>query len=191
MPKDQPVDLQLASSEVVFEGRIWDVVRETFQYGDANLVREFVRHPGAVAVLAVDDQDRVLLIRQYRHPVRAYLWEIPAGLLDQPGEPLEAAARRELLEETGYVAGNLEELTSFMTTPGGNSEVITVFLARNLEHVGHEIELEGEERDLVVEWFPLEQALSSVLSAQMRSPSAVVGIMSLALKLGIRPSHRG
>ena len=188
MPKDQPVDLNVTASEVVFEGRIWDVVRETFDYGDTGLVREFVAHPGAVAVLAVDESERVLLIRQYRHPVRSYLWEIPAGLLDQAGESLEAAARRELLEETGYVAKKLELLSSFMTTPGGNSEVITVFLASDLEHVGHEFELEGEERDLLVEWVPLNEALSSVLKSEMRSPSAVVGIMAAAFKLGIKPN---
>ena len=176
---------------MVFEGKIWDVVREKFRYGEGTLVREFVAHPGAVAVLAIDAEQRVLLIRQYRHPVRSYLWEIPAGLLDQAGESLEAAAARELLEETGYVAEKLELLNSFMTTPGGNNEVITVFLASDLKHVGHDLDLEGEERDLLVEWVPLSEALQSVLASEMRSPSAVVAIMAAAFKLGVSPATLG
>jgi 8-oxo-dGTP pyrophosphatase MutT (NUDIX family) len=188
MPKDQLSTPEVIATEVPFVGRIWNIVRETFNYNGSPLVREFVQHPGAVAILAIDELQRVLLIRQYRHPVRSYLWEIPAGLLDVPGEPRIDAAKRELLEETGYEAETWSELTSFMTTPGGNDEVITVFLAQDLKHVGHNLELEGEETDMLVEWFPLQEALDSVLSAEMRSPSAVVGIMSAAFQLGVLPS---
>jgi len=156
MPKDQPVTPQILATETVFRGKIWDVARETFDYNGQKLVREFVQHPGAVGVLALDEQQRVLLIRQYRHPVRSYLWEIPAGLLDVPGEERLAAAKRELMEETGYEAGSWSKLMDFMTTPGGNDEVITIFLAQNLQHVGHNLELEGEEVDMLKEWFPLK-----------------------------------
>ena len=185
MPKDQPVQLPIESSEIAMHGKIWDVVRERFVYGSESLTREFVAHPGAVAVVAFDEEQRVLLIRQYRHPVRSYLWEIPAGLLDVTGESLETAARRELLEETGYEAEELTLLTRFMTTPGGNSEVIYIYLAQGLKHVGYELGLSGEEVDMQVEWFPLPEVLDSVLSADMQSPSAVVGVMALAHKLGM------
>jgi 8-oxo-dGTP pyrophosphatase MutT (NUDIX family) len=188
MPKDLPATPLVTKTEVPFVGKIWNIVRESFDYNGVSLVREFVQHPGAVAILAIDEQQRVLLIRQYRHPVRSYLWEIPAGLLDIPGEPRIDAAKRELLEETGYQAETWSELTNFMTTPGGNDEVITIFLAQNLKHVGHDLELEGEETDMLVEWFPLSEALQSVLSWQMQSPSAVVGIMAAAFKLGVQPS---
>lgn len=191
MPKDQLASPSVTKTEVPFVGRIWNIVRETFDYNGASLVREFVQHPGAVAILAMDEAQRVLLIRQYRHPVRSYLWEIPAGLLDVPGEPRVDAAKRELLEETGYEAAEWSELTSFMTTPGGNDEVITVFLAQKLQHVGHDLELEGEETDMLVEWFPLQEALQSVLKAEMQSPSAVVGIMAAAFKLGVGPGLLG
>jgi len=187
MPKDQPASFSVTKTEVPFVGRIWNIVRETFDYNQQSLVREFVQHPGAVAILAIDESQRVLLIRQYRHPVRSYLWEIPAGLLDVPGEPRIDAAKRELLEETGYEAASWSELTSFMTTPGGNDEVITIFLARDLKHVGHNLELEGEETDMLVEWFPLAEALDSVLAAEIKSPSAVVGIMAAAFQLGASP----
>ena len=185
MPKDRPAPLAISKSEVVFEGKIWDITRESFDYNGETLVREFVAHPGAVAVVALNDADQVLLINQYRHPVREYLWEIPAGLLDLPGESKLEAAKRELLEETGYIAESWEELIEFHTTPGGNNETIAIFLARQLRHQGHELELEGEETDLKVEWVSLSEALDSVLASEMRSPSAAVGIMAAARKLGI------
>ena len=185
MPKDERVELPVLTSEVAFRGKIWDIKRESFEYNGGTLVREFVAHPGAVAILAVDAEQRVLLIRQYRHPVRSYLWEIPAGLTDVPGEPRIDAAKRELMEETGYVAGKWTKLTDFMTTPGGNDEVITIFLAEDLEHVGHNLELEGEEVDMIKQWFPLSEALASVLASEIQSPSAVVGIMAAALRYGL------
>jgi ADP-ribose pyrophosphatase len=90
-----------------------------------------------------------------------------------------------LLEETGYIAESWSELIEVHTTPGGNNETIAIFLARELRHQGHEFELEGEETDMKVEWFALSEALESVLASDMRSPSAAVGIMAAARKLGI------
>lgn len=182
MPKDQRASLSVSKRDVVFKGKIWDIVSETFQYNGTPLVREFVAHPGAVAVIAQNENDEVLLIKQYRHPVREYLWEIPAGLLDVPGESRLEAAKRELLEETGYIADHWEELISFHTTPGGNDETITVFVANQVRHQGHDLELEGEETDLELRWVPLADAVQSVLNSEMRSPSAGYGLMALALK---------
>ena len=187
MPKDESVDFPILSAETAFEGKIWNIERESFDYNDSVLTREFVAHPGAVAILAIDDLQRVLLIRQYRHPVRKYLWEIPAGLTDIPGEPRLEAAKRELMEETGYVASDWTKLQDFMTTPGGNDEVISIYLARGLTHVGHDLELDGEEVDMISQWFPLEEALASVLASEIQSPSAVVGIMAAAHRLGVKP----
>jgi 8-oxo-dGTP pyrophosphatase MutT (NUDIX family) len=155
MPKDRPASLAISESEVVFNGKIWDIKRESFDYNGKTLVREFVAHPGAVAIVALNQDNEVLLINQYRHPVREYLWEIPAGLLDMPGESKLEAAKRELLEETGYIAESWSELIEFHTTPGGNNETIAIFLARELRHQGHEFELEGEETDMKVEWLSL------------------------------------
>ena len=185
MPKDQPVAIGLSNSEVVFEGMIWDVVRDTFEYNGSTLKREYVAHPGAVAIVATNPQDEVLLIKQYRHPVREYLWEIPAGLLDMPGESRLEAAKRELLEETGYIATQWQELIEFHTTPGGNDETITVFVAQDLRLQGHDLELEGEEVDLELRWVPLAEALGSVLKSEMRSPSAGYAILALAHQLGV------
>lgn len=185
MPYDQDASLSVSKRDVVFKGKIWDVVSETFNYNDAQLTREFVAHPGAVAVIALNEDQEILLIKQYRHPVREYLWEIPAGLLDMPGESRLEAAKRELLEETGYIAAQWQELIEFHTTPGGNDETITIFVAQELRLQGHDLELEGEEVDLELRWVPLAEALGSVLKSEMRSPSAGYGIMALAHQLGV------
>ena len=181
MPKDEAASLEVQSSETVFEGRIWNVKRDVVDYKGEQIVREYVAHPGAVAVVAINERSEVLLIKQYRHPVGEYLWEIPAGLLDVAGESKLNAAQRELHEETGWVATQWEELTSFYTTPGGNSEEITIFLAQDLSFRGHSLKLEGEEVDMEVAWVPIAEAVTSVMKSDMKSPSAVVGIMALAI----------
>jgi ADP-ribose pyrophosphatase len=182
MPKDQPFAVNVSSSEVALRGMIWNVQREVFEFADQTLTREFVEHPGAVAIVAINEAGQVLLIRQYRHPVGELLWEIPAGLLDVDGESHESAARRELLEETGYLAGELEPLIEFFTTPGGSTEKISIFLARDLELSKERPALEGEEVDMLVEWVALDDALSAVLASEIKSPSAAVGIMAVALR---------
>ena len=181
MPKDQPFAANISSSEVVFNGMIWSVKSETFEFAGEKLTREFVAHPGAVAVVAVNDANEVLLIRQYRHPVQAFLWEIPAGLLDVAGEIPVDAAQRELVEETGYRAGEMKPLIEFYSTPGGNSELIKVFKASNLEYVGRPEEQDGEERELIIDWVHFDVAIASVLASEIKSPSAQVGLMALAL----------
>lgn len=182
MPKDEPHIPAVTESEITFQGMIWDVVSETFDFNHESLTRQYVNHPGAVAVVAVNSENEVLLIKQYRHPVRSYLWEIPAGLLDVPGEAEIDAAKRELLEETGYVAEQWSELIEFYTTPGGNSERIKVFFAQKISFVGRPENQEGEEANLQLDWVPLEDAVSAVLRSDIKSPSAAVGLMALALR---------
>ena len=96
---DEPVEVEVVDSDLVYEGHVWDVRSDTIRYGDAEITRQYVEHPGAAAVVALDDEDRVLVLQQYRHPIRHRDWEIPAGLLDVPGEPPREAALRELAEE--------------------------------------------------------------------------------------------
>ncbi|NLF04637.1 MAG: NUDIX hydrolase [Actinomycetales bacterium] len=166
--------------EEIFAGRVWDVVAEDVDLGHSVVRREFVAHPGAVAVVAIDPEDRVLLLKQYRHPVRGFLWEPPAGLLDVEGEDPVDAARRELAEEADLVAGTWEHLVSFRSTPGGSSEEIIVYLARDLapvpeaeRHVRTE-----EEADLEPVWVPFDEAVAGVLEGRLHSPTAVVGILA-------------
>ena len=126
----------VTSSELSFAGRVWDVRSEHVDLGEGGVVvRDFVDHTGAVAVLAIDDEDRVVLVQQYRHPVGAFEWELPAGLLDVDGEPAHVSAARELHEEADLVAGEWHLLLDHYTSPGGSSEALRVFLARDLTDV--------------------------------------------------------
>lgn len=172
---DERIDLPIVSSEVVFEGAIWDVRRETFDYNGDQITREFVDHTGAVSVLAVDDEDRVLLIKQYRHPIRSREWEIPAGLLDVADEdPLEAA-KRELAEEVDLSADSWSVLSDYVTTPGGNNEAIRVYLARGLTDTDA-FAREDEEADIEKRWVPLDEALDAVVARRVQNPSLVVAV---------------
>jgi ADP-ribose pyrophosphatase len=171
-------------SEVVFEGKVWDVRRDTVDLGQAGQVRrEYVDHPGAVAIVAlrqVDGRDQVLLIQQYRHPVGAFEWELPAGLLDVAGEPPWLGAARELHEEADLTAGAWHVLIDFYGSPGGLSEALRVFLARDLTGVprAERFTREDEEHGMPVCWVDLDEAHGAVLAGQLHNPSAVVGILT-------------
>lgn len=167
----------------VHHGVVWDIVSEDVDLGAAGIVtREWVDHPGAVATIALDDADRILLLRQYRHPVRRELWEPPAGLLDVAEEDACVAAARELAEEADLVAGRWDVLVDYYTTPGGNNEALRVFLARDLSPVPDterhaRVEEEAEMEPL---WVPLDEAVEAVLAGRLHNPSTVVGVLALA-----------
>lgn len=181
--RDEQVDVDIVESELVYEGRVWDVRSDTLRYGDAEIVRQYVAHPGAAAIVAIDDRDRVLLIQQYRHPIRHRDWEIPAGLLDVAGEsPLESAVR-ELAEEADLEAAQWDELVSIFTTPGGNDEVVHLFLARGLTSITEAHAREDEEADIRIEWMPLAEAVSAVLAGRLRNGILAVGVLAAAERL--------
>lgn len=180
---DEPVDATVLESERVYEGRVWDVRSDTVAYGDGRIVRQYVDHPGAAAVVAVDDESRVLLIQQYRHPIRLRDWEVPAGLLDVAGEtPLETA-RRELAEEADLVAESWEPLLSIFTTPGGNDEVVHLFLARGLSPAGEVHAREDEEADIRLEWVPLTDVVAGIFAGRLRNGIMTVGVLAAAERL--------
>ena len=180
---DEPVDARVLDSELVYQGRVWDVRNDTVAYGDGQIVRQYVDHPGAAAVVAVDDEGRVLLIQQYRHPIRHRDWEIPAGLLDMAGEtPLETAMR-ELAEEVDLVASSWEPLVSIFTTPGGNDEIVHLFLARGLAPANEVHAREDEEADIRLEWLPLPDAVAGVLAGRLRNGILAVGLLAAAERL--------
>lgn len=173
---DDFVALPIRSSEVVFDGMVWDVRRETFELGGHEITREFVDHTGAVAVLALDAEDRVLLLKQYRHPIRARDWEIPAGLLDIEGEPPLAGAQRELAEEADLVASEWGLLADFFTTPGGNNEAIRIYLARGLSAADEIFDRTEEEAEIELRWVSLDDAYSAVLERRIGN-----GILAIAI----------
>ena len=172
----------VVSSDIQFRGRLVTVRTDKVRMPGGNLAeREVVQHPGAVAVLALDDADQVLMIRQYRHPVGRLLWEIPAGLRDVAGEPLLATAQRELLEEAGYRARDWRVLVDFYSSPGFTTERLRVFLARGLELVPpaeRDFVPEDEETQLVVDWLGLDDAVRKVLAGDLHNGAAAVGILA-------------
>jgi 8-oxo-dGDP phosphatase len=143
--------------------------------------REVVEHPGAVAVVALDADERVLMIRQYRHPVGRLLWETPAGLRDVAGEPLHVTAERELLEEAGYRAVRWAVLTDTFTSPGISTERLRIFLARDLTEVPESERSyvrQHEEADLAYTWLPLDQAVARVQGGYLHNGVTALGILS-------------
>lgn len=167
----------------VYGGRIFDMRSDTIDLGAGGVVaRDYVDHPGAVAVIALDELDRILLLRQYRHPVARELWEPPAGLLDVPGEDARAAAARELAEEADLTATRWDVLVDYFTTPGGSNEALRVFLARDLAPVAdaERFVREAEELDMPLRWVPFDEAVAAVLAGDLHNPSAVAGILAAA-----------
>ncbi|HLR27924.1 MAG TPA: NUDIX hydrolase [Ruania sp.] len=180
---DQPGDLPVSHSRTVHQGAVFDLVSEQVDLGSAGVVqREFLSHPGAVAILALDERERVAMVHQYRHPVRSYLWEIPAGLLDVPGETRLAAAQRELAEEADLRAEDWHTLLDFYTTPGGSNEPIRIFLARGLHQVPRDQrhQREAEELEMTVRWVDLDEAVAAVLAGRIHNSSAAAGLLAAA-----------
>lgn len=182
--------LPVSESDVVMTGRIWSVVRDVVDLGQAGQVtREYVDHPGAVSVVALRQDrghDEVLLIQQYRHPVRSFEWELPAGLLDVPGEPGVEAAARELAEEADLVAGQWDLLNEYFSSPGGLNEAIRIFLARDLNDVpeAERFEREGEELGMPTRWVNLDVAVQAILAGRIRNAAAVIGLLSAYVNRG-------
>jgi len=175
------------SSRTAFEGKVVSLRQDEVQMSDGSTgQRDVVVHPGAVGVLALDDEERIVMIRQYRHPVRRYLWELPAGIKDVADEPLIETARRELAEEAGLQAGRWHRLLDFFATPGGSSEEVTVFLARELSEAvpPEDFVVSGEELDLEVRRVPLAEALAAVQSGRIRNSIAVAGILAAVVAKG-------
>jgi 8-oxo-dGTP pyrophosphatase MutT (NUDIX family) len=168
MLKPTPID-----SHHIHSGRIIDVSTERLRYANGREYDlDFVRHPGAAAVVAVDDGDRVCLVRQYRHGVTDFLWEIPAGKLDA-GEAPQVCAVRELAEETGVAAKRWTSLGQFLPAPGIFTEVIHLYLARDLE-VGPPAPDADEE--LEIQWLPLREAVEMVLRGELNDGKTALAL---------------
>ena len=179
--RDRAVVKPVSASRTVHHGMVWDVVRDTVDLGEAGRVdREYIRHPGAVGVLALDDQERVLFLRQYRHPVRMELWELPAGLLDVDGEPPLEAAKRELAEEADLRAERWDVLVDWFNSPGGMTEALRLYVARGLSPVPHDERhtRDGEELGMPLLWATLDQARDAVLAGELHNPGAMVGVLA-------------
>jgi 8-oxo-dGTP pyrophosphatase MutT (NUDIX family) len=183
-------EFRIVDSRDVHIGRIMALrVDQVEMPGGSVAAREVVEHFGAVAVVALDPEDNVVLIHQYRHPLGHRLWELPAGLLDSGTEDPADAARRELAEEVGLAAAEWSVLADLATSPGISDEVVRIFLARGLSEVGREIAEDDEEADLTSERVPLAEAVRMVLAGEIINGHTVAGLLAAhaALTTGFVP----
>lgn len=174
---DEPFAAEVLDSEVVYRGNVWNIVKDRFRLGDDEISREYMAHTGAVAILALDERDRVLVIKQYRHPIRMRDWELPAGLLDIDGESPLLAARRELAEEADLVAETWDLLGEFSTSAGGSNEVVRIFLARGVSAATEVFARTEEEAGIEVRWVPLDDIIDGVLSRDLQNSILMVGAL--------------
>ena len=178
-----PHEYRVLDSETVFDGPIFSLHRDTVAMpGGGDSVRDVVRHPGAVAIVALDDEDRVLLLRQYRHALGRYLWELPAGLRDADGEAPLATAKRELAEEAELAAGRWSLLATIHSSPGFSDELVLIYLAEDLTAADRPegFTVEHEEADMTLERVPLADAVQRVFDGDIRNASAVAGLLAAA-----------
>lgn len=185
--RDETVSYPIIDSTCRFEGNVWEVRTDTVTIpttaeATETVTRDVVVHTGAVGVIALNSRQEVYLLRQYRHPVSMALFEPPAGLLDHTGESALATAQRELAEEAGLEADTWNVLVDFFTSPGGTSEALRIFLARDVRaRPGGRIATgEAEEVSMPGAWVPLDEAVSRVMGGNLGNPTAVVGILATA-----------
>jgi 8-oxo-dGDP phosphatase len=170
-------DYEVLSTEVAFEGRVIDVHKDEVSMPDGGTSqRDVVVHPGAVAVVAVGERG-VLLVNQYRHPVRRHVDELPAGLLDKDGESALVAAQRELAEEAGLGASTWHVLADVLSSVGMTDEAVRIYLARDLAEVDRDVQ-EHEEQEMTTAWVPLEEAAHRVLRGDIENAVCCVGVLA-------------
>lgn len=188
-----PHEYRVVSTESLYDGTIISLRKDTVAMpGGGESQREVVSHPGAVAVVALDEDDNVVLVRQYRHPLRTHLWELPAGLRDAEGEPPLETAKRELAEEALLAAARWSLLTTTYSTPGFCDEAVLVYLAEELRDVERPegFLVEHEELDMSVERVPLTDAVQRIFDGDIRNALAVIGLFAAALVRSSNPELR-
>ena len=168
---------KVLDSRTEYTGKIMSIRRDELTRGDGKtFIRETAVASDAVGIVALDEKGRILLIRQYRHPMGRPVWEIPAGRMDVDGEKPEETALRELREETDTTAASVELLTLFLNSAGWTTERTYVYLAKGLTNVP-EFERENEEADIEKKWIPLEEAAELVKSGEIDDAKTVIGIL--------------
>lgn len=181
---------EVMRSRLEYDGALVKVRVDTVVEPDGSQAeREVVEHVGSVAVVAVDDRQRVLLIRQYRHPAGQYLWELPAGLCDKPGEPPLHAAQRELAEEAQLRAADWRTLVDLRPSPGISTEVFRVYQAEQLDTEEQAGGRPDEESELPSRWVPLPQAVREVLTGRITNGLAVAGLLAAAAGTDATPAR--
>lgn len=189
--KDTSESWETLSTQRPFQGAKTAVASDEVRMPDGSVARrDYQVHPGSVCVLALDDAGRVLVLSQYRHPVRRRLWELPAGLLDVVGENPLHGAQRELYEEAHVKAEEWRVLADFYASPGGSDEATRIFLARGVSAADGEryAESGSEEADMELAWVPLPELVRGVLAGELGNPGLVTGALALTAALATDPS---
>ena len=176
-------EFELGDVEPIFEGHVFGVERRHVTGEGAAFDREVVTHPGAVAIAGIDPTGAVLVLEQFRATMGARILELPAGTLDVEGESPTSAARRELIEETGFHPARLEALGTFLNSPGYSTQRTTVFLATELTEVGRS-PVGPEETAMVVRHLPLDEALTMVAEGAIHDAMTVIGLLLVARRRG-------
>ena len=181
--RDEHVAVRTLSSREVFSGKVFGIQRDELVLNEAQepILREYMSHPGAVVIVALrgdGGEEEILLERQYRHPVRAKLWEVPAGLLDIPGEDPLVGAQRELAEEADLVAQRWDVLLDIFNSPGCSSESIRILLARELSQTQTPFDREDEEADFEYQWVKLDDAVTAALQGSLHNASTVCAVLA-------------
>lgn len=185
---EQRHDFPVRSSRDIYVGRVMALRSdEVVMPGGRPAVREILEHPGAVAIVALDVDDRLMMIHQYRHAVRRRLWELPAGLLDVAGEDPVATAGRELAEEAGLAATEWSVLVDVAPSPGFSDESVRVYLARGLSEVPRPDLGDDEEADLTHRWIPLTVAARMVLAGEIVNGITAAAVLA-AFALSCAPA---
>ena len=174
---------EFIDSKKVFSGRVFDVTVDTIREADRTYIREVVHHPGSAVILPAFEDGTIALVKQYRHPAVKYLVELPAGTLNDRERP-EVGAARELEEELGVVAGNLEKLAEFFVSPGFCEEKMWLYLATDLTPTAQRLE---EDEMLEVIRLPIDRALQMVSEGEIEDAKTIIGLLLAARRLGFSP----
>ena len=171
---------EFIDSRKVFSGRVFDVSIDTVREADRTYVREVVHHPGSAVILPAFDDGTIGLVRQYRHPAVKYLLELPAGTLNDQERP-EAGAARELEEELGLIAGNLEKLSEFFVSPGFCEEKMWLYLATDLTETSQRLE---DDELIEVVRLPIDRAMQMISDGEIEDAKTIIGLLLAAPRLG-------
>lgn len=181
-------EIIIESTRLVYEGHLSSVRVDRVRFADGSSAdREVVEHPDAVAIVALDDEGRVVLLEQYRHAVGRRLLELPAGKLDQQGEEPESAALRELHEETGLRAGRIDPLLRYHSSAGWTDESTTLYIADDLRDAGvpDGFVAAHEEAEMAIRRVPLDEAVAMVAAGEIVDAKTIVGILLVRLQRGV------
>jgi len=171
--------MEFLSQKTIFSSRSWKLVQGTYKEGSRKITFNFIEHPQTVVIIPFISKNEIILIRQYRYPLKKFIWELPAGKVKE-GESIKECAARELEEETGFKAGKLKKLFSFYSTPGYSSEIIHVFIASELKKGEQKL----DEREIIprVKRFKIKDAIKLITERKIKDGKTILALLSLSLR---------